>query len=317
MTLEIGALAASAVFAGLWSGLLGMLTLVMHKMLATMDGASFETFLRGFLPVGRKAWFNYVCALGMAVAPIVALVALWDDRSQPAFALTAAGLALVIVGVYVVSNVWKEPLYDVMLAWDPAAMPAEWKAGRQRYFAINWIQAATTWTVFGLFLTALIIVARDEGHRGEADHLAAVIVPGVPTLHLVTGVVAAVTLLQVAALAQRGYQWWRGEPLRDDGHAATVMVLDVAWGLALLVAVPTVLHPLAVLLVHAPDLGWSLVLAVASTAMHLTAVMIDSSPRRSPWQGPVGTGLESVSPTSSPSPTAPCASGTTSGTRYP
>ena len=70
--------------------------------------------------------------------------------------LTAIGLAIVIVGVYVVSNVWKEPLYNVMLAWDPEAMPAGWGAGRRRYFAINWIQAVATWTVFGSFLLALI-----------------------------------------------------------------------------------------------------------------------------------------------------------------
>jgi hypothetical protein len=52
----------------------------------------------------------------MAVAPIVGLIVLWDDPSSPAFILTAIGLASVLVGVYVVSNVWKEPLYDVMLA---------------------------------------------------------------------------------------------------------------------------------------------------------------------------------------------------------
>jgi len=158
MTSEEWALAASVVFAGLWSGLLGMLTLVMHKMLGTMNGRDFEAFLRAFLPVGRRAWFNYVCALGMAIAPIVALVIIWDEVSSAPFVLTAIGLAIVIVGVYVVSNVWKEPLYDVMLAWDPEAMPAEWEAGRRRYFAINWIQLASTWTVFGLFLAALIAV---------------------------------------------------------------------------------------------------------------------------------------------------------------
>lgn len=156
MTVEQSAIAAAVVFAGLWSGLLGMLTLVLHKMLAAMNGSEFERFLRAFLPVGRKAWFNYVCALGMAVAPIVALVLLWDDRGTAPFVLTAVGLAIVIVGVYVVSNAWKEPLYDVMLAWDPQAMPADWAAGRRRYFAINWIQAAATWTVFGLFIAALI-----------------------------------------------------------------------------------------------------------------------------------------------------------------
>ena len=143
MTSEEWALAAAVVCAGLWSGLLGMLTLVMHPMLERMDGRDFERFLRAFLPVGRKAWFNYACAIGMAVAPILGLITLWDDPSSAAFILCAIGLALVIVGVYVVSNVWKEPHYDVMLAWDADAMPSEWKAGRRRYFTLNWIQAVS------------------------------------------------------------------------------------------------------------------------------------------------------------------------------
>jgi len=43
-----------------------------------------------------------------------------------------------------------------MMAWNPEAMPTDWEAGRQRYFTINWIQLATTWTAFVLFLAALI-----------------------------------------------------------------------------------------------------------------------------------------------------------------
>ncbi|HCA57623.1 MAG TPA: hypothetical protein DEP46_06500 [Blastocatellia bacterium] len=158
MTIEQIALLASVVCAGLWSGLLGMLTLVMHPMLAAMNGAEFERFLRAFLPVARKAWFNYSCAIGMAVAPIATLISLRDDPSSVSFVLTAIGLTFVIVGVYIVSNVWKEPLYDVMLAWDPDAMPADWDNGRRRYLAINWIQTVATWTVFALFLAALIAV---------------------------------------------------------------------------------------------------------------------------------------------------------------
>jgi hypothetical protein len=158
MTIEQLALIASVVFAGLWSGLLGMLTLVMHPMLAAMNGADFARFLRAFLPVARKAWFNYLCAIGMAVAPTVALVNLRDDAGAVPFVLTAIGLSIVLIGVYLVSNVWKEPLYDVMLAWDPEAMPTTWSAARRRYFAINWIQAAATWTAFGAFLAAQIAV---------------------------------------------------------------------------------------------------------------------------------------------------------------
>jgi hypothetical protein len=156
VTAEEWALAASVVAAGLWSGLLGMLTLILHPMLKAMGGRDFVKFMRAFLRVARKSWFNYVCALGMAIAPIVALITLWDDLGSAAFVLTAFGLGFVVVGVYLVSNRFKEPHYDVMLAWDPEAMPAEWEAGRRRYFALNWIQAAATWTAFALFLLALV-----------------------------------------------------------------------------------------------------------------------------------------------------------------
>jgi hypothetical protein len=70
--------------------------------------------------------------------------------------LTAIGLGVVVVGVYIVANVWKEPLYKVILAWNPEDMPADWEATRRRYFTINWIQFATTWGAMILFLAALI-----------------------------------------------------------------------------------------------------------------------------------------------------------------
>ena len=91
----------------------------------------------------------------MGIGPIIALVLLWDDPGSTSFVLTAIGLGIVIIGVYVVANVWKEPHYNVILAWDPEALPADWAAGRRRYFTINWIQFATTWAAFALFLVAL------------------------------------------------------------------------------------------------------------------------------------------------------------------
>ena len=121
-----------------------------------MNGPAFVHILQAFLPVGRKALFNYLCAIGMAVASIVGLLVLWDDPSSASFILCAIGLVLVIVGVYVVSYVWKEPHDDVMLAWDADAMPSEWEAGRRYYFMLDCIRAAATWTAFGLFLLALI-----------------------------------------------------------------------------------------------------------------------------------------------------------------
>ena len=94
--------------------------------------------------------YNYVWSLGMTIGPVVALVLLWEDPGSTSFVLTAIGLGIVIVGVLVVSNVWKTPTYNVILAWDREALPADWEAGRRRYFTINWIQLAVTWAAFAL-----------------------------------------------------------------------------------------------------------------------------------------------------------------------
>ena len=160
MTVEEWALVASVVFTGLWSGLFAMLNLVMHPMLAAMNGRDFARFLRAFLPTARHAPFNYIAVVGMVVAPIVTLVALGDDPSATPFLLTAIGLALTVAGPLLVSNRLAEPNYDVMLAWDPDAMPAEWEAGRRRYFTLNWVRALATWGAFALFLAALVVELR-------------------------------------------------------------------------------------------------------------------------------------------------------------
>jgi hypothetical protein len=155
---EEWALAASALFSGLASGLLGMLSSIMRPMLAAMGGRDFRSFMEAFLRYADAGWgkvFNYAWSLGMGIGPIVALVLLWDDRGSTSFVLTAIGLGVVLVGVYVVSNVWKEPTYKMILAWNAEAMPSDWEAGRRRYFRINWLQLATTWAAFGLFLVAL------------------------------------------------------------------------------------------------------------------------------------------------------------------
>ena len=61
-----------------------------------------------------------------------------------------------LVGVIIVSNTVKTPHYKVILAWDPEAMPPDWEAGRDKYFFIDWIQMATTWSAFALFIAALM-----------------------------------------------------------------------------------------------------------------------------------------------------------------
>jgi hypothetical protein len=114
LSVEEWALIASVVFTGLFSGLYAMLNLIFHKVMGAMDGPEFARFLGRFLPVARKAPFNYIVVIGMVVAPAVALIATDDAGSTP-FVLTAIGLALTLGGNAAVSNRIAEPNYDRML----------------------------------------------------------------------------------------------------------------------------------------------------------------------------------------------------------
>ena len=159
MTAEEWALAASAFFSGLAAGFLGGLCMIIRPMQAAMTGKEFRTFMERFLQYasnGLGKWFNYAWSGVTTIAAIIALVLLFDDPGSTSFVLTAIGLAIWVVGILVVSNVWKTPTYTMILAGVPEALPADWEATRQRYFTINWLQLATTWATFALFLIALI-----------------------------------------------------------------------------------------------------------------------------------------------------------------
>ena len=153
MIAEIG-LFLALVCAGLWSGLLLTLTTILHPMYAARDGRGFAEDLGRFLPIARRSPTNYVLVTGLLVGPATALVGLRDDPSGAPFLLTALGFALTIIGPLLMSRFAAEPNYDVILGWDPAAVPANWRAVQSRYFALNWIRGAFTWTAFGLFLAA-------------------------------------------------------------------------------------------------------------------------------------------------------------------
>jgi hypothetical protein len=154
MAVEEWALIASVAFAGLWSGLLAMLTLVLHPLMKEMDGAGFTRFLDGFLPIARKSWFNYGCVLGLVFAPAIALWTL--DSDSTAFTLTVLGFACTVIGPLAVSNRLASKNYDEILSWKAEALPDGWEQAQGRYYAYNWIRATLTWAAFGLFLAALV-----------------------------------------------------------------------------------------------------------------------------------------------------------------
>jgi uncharacterized membrane protein len=150
---DIG-LALSIICAGLCSGLLLTLTTILHPVYTSRDASGFAADLGRFLPVARHSPTNYALVIGLVVAPVLALVGLRDDPTGAPFVLTALGLVLTITGPLLVSRLFSEPNYDVILGWDPADVPADWQDVRRRWITLNWVRAACTWVAFALFLAA-------------------------------------------------------------------------------------------------------------------------------------------------------------------
>ena len=149
-------LAASAVFTGIWSGLLTQTTMVLHPMMRAQDGPTYARQMEMLLRTTRKAPAKF-CVIGLVVAPAGALATIYaaGDRST-AFLLTGIGLGATIVGALLVPNFLAVPNYDRILAWDPEHLPEGWEAVRSRYFALNWARAAFAWTAFGVLMAGLV-----------------------------------------------------------------------------------------------------------------------------------------------------------------
>ena len=147
-------LCVSVAVAGLWSGLLLTITTILHPMFSGRDLGGFVDDLGRFLPIARRSPTNYILVVALMVAPGIALASLWDSPTSAPFVLTAIGFGLTIVGAFGFSRFLAEPNYETILGWDAGQPAAVLQAARRRYFALNWLRGAFTWTAFGCFLVA-------------------------------------------------------------------------------------------------------------------------------------------------------------------
>ncbi|GAA4882924.1 hypothetical protein [Actinomycetospora straminea] len=145
---------AAVVATALWSGLLLMLTTVLHPVYGGLDAAGFADGLQRFLPIARRSPTNYGLLAAMVLTPVVALVGLRAEPGGAPFVLTAVGLAVVLAGPVLTSRFAAEPNYAVILAWDAAEPPADWREARARWLRVNWLRGAATWTALALFVVA-------------------------------------------------------------------------------------------------------------------------------------------------------------------
>lgn len=123
-------------------------------MFAPQPAGGFAEDLRRFLPIARRSPTNYILVYALLIAPVVALVGLREQPTSAPFILTAIGLVATIAGPLLTSRFLAEPNYEVILGWDPEAVPSDWHAARARYFRLNWVRGVLTWLALALFVAA-------------------------------------------------------------------------------------------------------------------------------------------------------------------
>jgi hypothetical protein len=152
---DIG-LGLSVIAAAAWSGLLLMLTTVLHPMFARQGPRGFAEDMRRFLPIARRSPTNYVLVALLVLAPAVALVGLWGDPTGgavPADRVRAGGhdrRTAADIPPLRRAELRRHPVLG------PEAVPPDWRIARARWLRLNWIRTGLTLLALALFTAAYL-----------------------------------------------------------------------------------------------------------------------------------------------------------------
>lgn len=153
---------------GLFTGLLWCFMVAIDRAEEHLDARQYAFWRQVLITdLDRGIWPVLVLS---ALAPLVALVALWRRRRSPLFVWTLVAFVVYALFVMVYTVVLNVPLNNAVLGWDPSAPPADWTAVRDRWDLLNTIRTPLAFLSFFAYLRALVLM-------GRTDARAAVVAP--------------------------------------------------------------------------------------------------------------------------------------------
>ncbi|MEJ5346690.1 MAG: DUF1772 domain-containing protein [Chloroflexus sp.] len=140
---------------GLFAGLLYTFEQGVIPTLMTLNATEYARVEQGLIrsldafPTGVIV----VASLAMLL-PLYPLVLLWQQRNTAYWRFTALGWALFFFGVGIFTIVLNVPINNAVLAWDPAAPPADWENARNTWNTLNAIRTPINYISFLLMIWA-------------------------------------------------------------------------------------------------------------------------------------------------------------------
>ena len=165
LPLALHALAVAAF--GMMAGFFWTYSANVNLAMLTVDGATYATVQSAFNRHVRHALF-FALFFGPPPLAALALLAGWRQWRGGWFAALAMAGLLYLLGIVVFTAQVNLPLNHYTESWDPAALPADWAATRERWNAANLWRTVASAAAFALALAAVAWRAATPPRRPPA-----------------------------------------------------------------------------------------------------------------------------------------------------
>lgn len=153
---ENTSLAVAILMFGIMAGFFWTYSFNVNLATAQLDGASYARVQSLFnVNVRHGMFFSFF--FGSALAAILALMINYKHYRQASFWLLAAAVLLYIFGIIIFTKFVNLPLNYYTESWNPAQLPSDWEATRQRWNDANLWRVLSSLTCFVLSLFALVL----------------------------------------------------------------------------------------------------------------------------------------------------------------
>ncbi|BAY08798.1 DUF1772 domain-containing protein [Calothrix sp. NIES-2098] len=155
MPLVYFTLSIATISTGLFTGLLLTMLFIFQPLLNQLSATEYAELMQRFLKVARRSPLNITLMLVSLLAPIPALVGIYQSANWLAFGLISIGIVIFFIGMFLVSRFFNEPLYDQIMGWSANNPPPDWEAARKQWHILNLVRVCASGTAFIMFLITI------------------------------------------------------------------------------------------------------------------------------------------------------------------
>jgi uncharacterized membrane protein len=152
MFLDRIALDIAIISTGLFTGLLLTMLCIFQPMLNQLSATEYAEWMQRFLKVAQRSPLNIALMFISLLAPIPSLFSFYQTANWLSFGAVLIGVSIFFIGMFLVSRLFNEPLYEQILGWNIKELPTNWKAARQQWHFLNLVRVCASGTAFLLFL---------------------------------------------------------------------------------------------------------------------------------------------------------------------